>query len=97
MKIDTNHALLGLILGLAMPVITFLVFYLIMHGDWSIMSFVDEVIIRKISTQVISLCAVPNLLLFFVFIWTDRLYSARGVLMATFVIAFLVIGVKILS
>ncbi|HDR90603.1 MAG TPA: hypothetical protein ENN63_13380 [Bacteroidetes bacterium] len=94
MKTKANRLELGLFLGLLMPVLTFFVFYLFLHNESGIVEFINEVIVRQVSTQVISLCAVPNLLLFFVFIWTDRLYSARGVLTATFIIAFVVLILK---
>ncbi len=97
MKLNTNQTSLGLILGLTLPVLTFLVFFLILHDDLSLAAFVREVIIRKVSTQVISMCAVPNLLLFFIFIWTNKLLSARGVLAATFIIAFVVLIIKFLG
>ncbi|HDJ33726.1 MAG TPA: hypothetical protein ENF21_06470 [Bacteroidetes bacterium] len=94
MKTKANRVELGLFLGLLMPVLTFFVFYLFLHDESGIVEFINEVIVRQISTQVISLCAVPNLLLFFIFIWADRLYSARGVLTATFIIAFAVLILK---
>lgn len=39
---------------------------------------------------ILSLCVIPNLLTFFIFIWTKRDKSAKGVLMATFAFAIYV-------
>lgn len=95
MKTNLNNTGFGLVPGLVLPLLTFFVFFLFIHNDLNLNEFIQEVIVRKVSTQVMSLCAVPNLLLFFIFIWTDKLYSARGVLMATFFIAFLVLIIKL--
>ena len=45
-------------------------------------------------SKVISLSAIPNLLLFFIYIWTNRNFSARGVIFATFLLAFVMLILK---
>ena len=45
-------------------------------------------------SKVLSLAAVPNLLLFFVFIWTHKNFSARGVIFATLLVAFVMLILK---
>jgi len=45
-------------------------------------------------SKVISLAALPNLLLFFLFIWTNRTFSARGVIFATLVVAMVMLVLK---
>lgn len=44
---------------------------------------------------ILSLCVVPNLLIFFTFIWTNRDKSARGVLLATIIYAMYVCIMKL--
>lgn len=45
-------------------------------------------------SKVVSLTAIPNLLLFFLYIWTDRNFSARGVIFATLLLAFVMLILK---
>jgi hypothetical protein len=45
-------------------------------------------------SKVLSLATVPNLLLFFLFIWTHRNFSARGVIFATLLMAFVMLVLK---
>jgi hypothetical protein len=47
-------------------------------------------------SSILSLGAIPNLLLFFVFIKRKEDYKARGVLMGVVLIALVVLGFKIL-
>lgn len=94
MKARYDMLWIGLLTGFLMPVLTFFVFFLAVREEQSLSQFFAEVLSRNVFTQVISLCAVPNLLLFFLFIWLNWLYSARGALMATIILALLVLGYK---
>jgi len=46
---------------------------------------------KKLYGKVLSIAAIANLLVFFVFIKKKQDYRARGVLLATFLIAFLIL------
>jgi hypothetical protein len=46
--------------------------------------------------KILSLMVIPNLLVFFIFIWTDHLYTARGVLAATVFDALVIMALKFL-
>lgn len=85
---------LGLISGLILPMISLVIFYMVRHSDLSPGEFLDTMLRLNILTQVISLHVIPNLLLFFIFIWKNYLFSARGVLTATFIFAGLVFLLK---
>lgn len=85
---------LGIILGFLSPIITLLVVYLQRYLNISVSNFLQEIISLRIYTQILALCIVPNLLLFFIFIWKDALKAARGVLIITFFYAFLVFILK---
>ena len=85
---------LGLAAGLIVPLITILVFYLVRFNHLSLVEFFSTMISRNILSSLLSLCVIPNLLVFFIFIWTNMLYLARGVLMATFVFAAVILIVK---
>jgi hypothetical protein len=93
-----NKIWIGLVPGLLLPIVTFFGYYLVVfREDHSLAFFVKGLIIMDLYTSVLAILVLPNLLLFFVFIWTNKLYSARGVLMATIIYAFIVFGLKFLT
>ena len=89
-----NDVRLGLATGLLVPLITVLIFYQVRFSHLDIREFLSTMISKEILSSILSLCVIPNLLAFFIFIWTNMLYLARGVLMATFVFALVVVAVK---
>jgi uncharacterized membrane protein SpoIIM required for sporulation len=44
--------------------------------------------------KLLSLSAIPDLLLFFIFIWTDNLKSARGVIGSAFLLGIVILILK---
>jgi hypothetical protein len=93
-----NKVWIGLIPGILLPIITFFIYYLaVFRADHSLAFFIKGLIILDLYTSVLAILVLPNLLLFFVFIWINKLYSARGVLMATFIYAFFVFALKFLT
>jgi hypothetical protein len=57
-------------------------------------SFQDSLTVihkKNLYGQILSIAAIPNLLVFFVFIKKKQDYKARGVLIATFLVAFLIL------
>jgi hypothetical protein len=91
-----NKVQFGLAAGLVVPVLTILALYLVRFGDLGLHTFLQAMITQNVLSPVLSLCVIPNLLVFFIFIWTDMLYLARGVLMATVIFAVVVAAVKYL-
>jgi hypothetical protein len=85
-----DNRLLGLSLGIIVPIITFILFYLY-RNPVSFKLFYDQVLTINIISRLVSLCVIPNLLVFFIFIWTNRYKSAHGVIGATFVFAIVVL------
>ena len=85
-----NKFLTGLIAGLLVPVITLVIVYFYTFHYYSVHEFVYFLKTMQVVSKLLSLCVIPNLLAFFIFIWLDYLNSARGVLAATFISAALV-------
>ena len=90
-KFDT--LLTGLVPALVLPVLTMLVFWLV-KSDRGLLEFLNRLQQLNMLSKVVSLAAIPNLLLFFIFIWTNRNFSARGVIFATFLLAFIMVILK---
>ncbi len=85
--------LTGLIPALILPALTLLGFWII-KSDRGFIDFLSYFQKMKMLSKVVSLTAIPNLLLFFVFIWTKRNFSARGVIFATLLLAFVMLILK---
>ena len=93
-KKSWNSLKLGTILGIAWPALVMVVFYFMEFVNYPLDIFFDKLMEMRLFSKLVSVCVYPNLLLFFIFIWRDRLYSARGVLLATILLGFLVIILK---
>ncbi len=91
-----NTITFGLISGMLVPLLALVIFYLISSPDTAFPEFVEFIISRKKISSLISLSIVPDLLVFFIFIWLNYLYSARGVLVAVFLFALIMVLTKFL-
>ena len=94
MKLNFNRQVVGIILGLIAPLFVMLGFYLVKYSRLSVNDFVKLIVEHQIFIPLMSLSAIINLLIFFIFYWTHRDYAARGVILATMVYAFTVIILK---
>ena len=81
---------IGFVVGLLATAIGFYV-YTSLALEGSFKEVLQSIKQKGLLGQVISLGAIPNLIAFFVFIKKRQDYRARGVLMATFLIAILVL------
>ena len=83
----------GLIPALVLPALTLLIFWLL-KSDRSFVEFLEKFQQMNMLSKVVSLSAIPNLLLFFIFIWTNRNFSARGVIFSTLLLALVMVILK---
>ena len=89
-----NKLLTGLVLGILLPSISVLLFYLVKHPAKSFYDFLVLVTEMDVISPILSLCALPNLGIFYFFINREWWYSARGIILATLLWAILVFLVK---
>jgi hypothetical protein len=89
-----NSLKTGFILGIFIPLASFLGFYLVRYRSIPFSEFITYVYLRDVLSSLISLNILPNLILFFIFIRMNYLLSAKGVLIATFLFAGIVFIVK---
>ncbi len=89
-----NRLVTGLVLGIFLPTICTMLFYLIQHPAKSFYDFLILVTEMNVMSPILSLCALPNLGIFYIFLNKEWWYSARGVLLATLLWALLVFTVK---
>jgi uncharacterized membrane protein len=85
-----DNRLLGFSLGIIVPVLTITMFYLYRNPE-NFQTFYQEIVSVNILSRLVSLCVLPNLLVFFIFIWTHKYKSAHGVIGSTFVYALIVL------
>ena len=83
----------GLIPGILLPLGSMLVFWAVKF-EGGFFEFLRQFQQLGMLSKVVSLSTIPNLLLFFLFIWFNRSFSARGVIFATLVVAFVMLVLK---
>lgn len=85
---------LGLILGILAPAFTMLAVYVIWFTQYDFSELLDFLLQKRLFTKIVSLCVLPNLALFFVFLNKNFYRAARGILMATIIFAIFVFVTK---
>lgn len=88
-----DSMLYGLIPGLLLPPLTLMIFWLV-KSELGLWDFLVRFQYQGMLSKALSVATIPNLLLFFVFIWTRRNFSARGVIFATLLMAFVMLVLK---
>ena len=91
-----DSIVLGLVLGLIFPLVATILYQKIMFPGYEYDDFLFRAFLIGVHIKVISVCVFPNLLIFFVFIWTNRLKSSRGVLLATLIYALVIFGINMI-
>lgn len=85
-----KEIIIGLLVGLAATAIGFYIYVeFALQGSFSEALAVIKT--KKLYGMVLSIAAIPNLLAFFIFLKRRQDYRARGVLIATFFVAFLIL------
>ena len=97
MEFMINNSLFtkGLILGLILPFLSFLIYsQFVLHGN--IISFYLELKKMDVHTHVMSLCTFINIVPFLFFVRYKRDQSAKGILMVTIILALFIMINKFL-
>ena len=93
-KSTVNSFWFGLAVGLIVPLITIIIAYYQTYSYMEIKDFYLRFVHLKLFSAFISLCALPDMLVFFIFIWGNRLIGARGALTAIFILTIIVVVFK---
>jgi hypothetical protein len=91
-----DRILTGWLLGTLVPLIIFLVTYWVKFADYQFLTFLSNLWHMKVFFKILSLCVFPNLAFFLFFYRNKYDMAARGVIMATFLYAFLVLIAKMM-
>ncbi len=93
MKIK-DHLLTGLFVGLLAPSIGIFLFYYLNYQSRGLEDFLSFSVREKLLSPLLSLCCVINLALFYIFIQFNLYFSARGVILSTFIYGFFIVVLK---
>ncbi len=86
-----NTLAVGISLGFGLPLAAFIILYFVKYGHVPFSSFVVNLWEMKLLVKLLSLCGFINLLAFLYFYRKRMDLAARGVVMATFVYAMVVL------
>ena len=90
-----NNALSGVAAGLVVPVIAFLVFFLLTRHGLSLPEYVRKIKDIGNFTEIMSVSVFANIIIFLIFNRLDMLRASKGVLGITIAWAFTVFGIKL--
>ena len=86
-----NRVIVGFVPGIIIPVVTLLGFYIFKSHVDNLFEYIKMILAMDLLSNVLSLCALPNLIIFFLFLSKNYYYGARGVIFATFLWVLLVV------
>jgi len=95
MQQKLDNVLLGTILGIIAPFIALYGIFVFGFPHETFKSFFDIIWYQELFTRIVSISVIANLALFFIFIWTNKLRSAKGVLGATIGYAIVIFAIKL--
>jgi hypothetical protein len=93
-KINTIVA--GVVTGLVIPVVFFMVFYYAKFRNLDFISYYKQIYLGTLLPLLISRCVLPNLLLFFIFNWVNREKTAKGIFIATLGLTVILFALKLI-
>ena len=90
-RLNKKEVFLGLLSGFLANLLGVIITVIILFQNFDIFKIINDSICENFITKLISLGAIVNLIVFFIFLKYDYEERARGVLVATFIIAILTI------
>ena len=89
-----NKIIYGVIVGLIMPILSFLLYFIFRFGQYSFADYLQFLIESKKLVNVLSLTVLPNLAPFMLFINSSRYSAGRGVLTSTVLLGIVIFILK---
>ena len=89
-----DHLFIGLILGLMAPTLGIIIFFYSKFSESNLSEFLTISIQEKMLSPLLSLFAVINLAVFYSFIQFDKLHTAKGIILATFIYGLAIVLLK---
>jgi len=95
MRLKIDKLWIGILLGIILPLLTFYAIYLFGFPSVNSVTLAEFLKVSELFTRILSLSVIPNVALFFLFVWLNMLNAAKGVLGATMIYAIIVFAMKI--
>ncbi len=89
-----DHILIGILLGLIGPLAGAYAFYLFEFSETNFIEFMDMAVSKKLLSPLLSLCAVINLGVFYLFLNAEKYYIARGIILSTLIYGLVIVLFK---
>ena len=93
-KLNKKELFCGLLSGFLANLLGMIIVVIVLFQSFNILKIINDSISETFITKLISLGAIVNLIVFFMFLKYDYEERARGVLLATFIIAILTIYIN---
>jgi hypothetical protein len=90
-----NRFWIGLVPGALLPVAFFAGIYFTLYAHMPVGDYIGYTLLNQTLPKLMSLCVVPNLLLFYLFLNKEYWYATRGVMTSTLLCIFVVLAVKV--
>jgi predicted Na+-dependent transporter len=91
-----NTVVSGVLTGLVIPILFYMVFYFAKFKNLNFISYYKQVYLGTLLPLLISRCILPNLLLFFIFSWVNWEKAAKGVFIATLGLTIILFALKLI-
>ena len=89
-----NKFWIGLALGIALPVVIFLLVYFFVYSKTPFGEFLEYAFVIRALPKIFSLCVLPNLGVFYLFLNKEYWLTTRGVITATLLCTLFVVVIK---
>ena len=93
-KLNKKEVLFGLLSGFLANLLGLIITVVVLFQNIDFLKIITDSISENLITKLISLGAIVNLIVFFIYLKYDYEERARGVLLATFIIAILTIYIN---
>lgn len=91
-----NKFWIGLVLGVVLPLVIFHLVYLIGYSKTPFGEFLEFAFVIRALPKIVSLCAIPNLAVFYLFLNKEYWRATQGVIAATLLCTLAVVVIKFL-
>ena len=82
-------------MGLLLPIITFVTYYLLKYSELEFLNYLQSLHHYRLLFRIVSLCVLTDLALFYLLLQLKMLRASKGIVMACFIFAFLVMAYRI--
>lgn len=98
-EMDPDHSKFkwGFIPGIILPPLFMAIYFFVnVDGELGYAEYFKEMVKERIFPALVAVSAIINLLLFYVFLHKEKWRAGRGVILATMIYAFIMLGFKFL-